>query len=199
MTPEQRRQINEYMARLAHDGHPESWRELYILLRPFAVRMAAQRIKDPHALEDVVQSSFLRLHKVSHRFHERADAVSFYEHILVNVIRENHTRHRRDGAVLLLPDLSGIAEEFPTGQRSGTLTDPEYATYRSHLWERFDKAMENLPPTMQEAVLDRLVEGMTSSQAAGKAKCSSVAIRKRLERALVKLRARLRGFRGLPL
>jgi RNA polymerase sigma factor (sigma-70 family) len=194
MTPEQRRQINEQMVRLARNGHAQSWGELYVLLRPLAVGMAARKVRDPHDVEDVIQTSFLRLHEICHRFRAESNAISFYEHILVNVIRENHARHKRHVAVSPSPGLLGIPEELPSHKESSALTAPEHEAHLAHFWQRFDKAMSSLTPAMQEAVLARLVRGMTSNQAAEESNCSPALVRKRLERALIKLRDGLRRF-----
>jgi len=185
-----RGRITKLMATLAQAGSTEALRDLYFMLRPFAVAYVRSRTSRTDLVEDIVQESFLRLREISSRYREGADGFSFFYGVLKNVTRE-HLRNSRVAPRTWLADTPASGEDPPSGEGQSQ-EDDGHSAFSAKL----ASALANLPPKLAQAVQLRVLEGLSSEDAARRAGCSSVALRKRLSRALRRLRSRLSGPRS---
>jgi len=154
------------------------FRELYLTLVGEIQAFFASRGVPPHAIDDLVQSSFETFwEKRSHIVEGRAKPFLFgiAAKTLMNYRRKRHLTESRGRADLgeapanpsALPDISAMAHE------NGAL---------------FSKAIAELPTVMQEVVRLLYLSGLTRAETAGRLGISRQAVEQSEARALVLLR-----------
>ncbi len=162
----------------AASGDAESFRRLVERHLP-TVQEAAARILGSGSpwLDDVAQDVFLRLARKAPQLPADTVVCAWLHRQAVrraiDLVRSEDRRRKREAAV----DLAPVAE------------DP------SSVWNtiapRLDQELLRLPRQDQEVLALRFMERCSSEEAARRLGLSSVAVRKRVERALAKLRERL--------
>ena len=196
MTTERRRKINELISLVARNKNPEAWQELYLLLRPFAVGFTVKRVQNHEQVEDIVQSSFLRFRQICHRYRVGANGFSFFSGTLRMVIMEQLRGAGESGSARAPLSLSYIkAGSMPFDRFAGDLSEPEGRLLRTQMDEAFERAVKQLPPAMAEAAELRIARGLNIREAAEMSGCTVPAMRKRLARAVARMRSELAHFR----
>jgi RNA polymerase sigma-70 factor (ECF subfamily) len=181
-----REEVRALLLSIRDNEHHEPWAKLYCLLRPFAMAVTRRHVSDIYAIEDVVQESFLRLKRVSSRYKAEADGLSFFRGVLRNVIREHEARLRRSRTVRRWSEEGGVEGTFP-GDKAKRPREDSDGDWRDAL----ATAMRKLSPSLTEAVRLRVFGAMDCEQAARCAGCSVVAMRKRMSRAMERLRSEI--------
>ena len=199
MNAERRKKISDLMSRAARGGHLGVWRELYVVLHPFAVCFARKRLSNLEDAEDIAQEAFLRLKNVCYRYRDSADGVAFFGSILNNVVLEHLAKRGKNGSERTPFSLSGVdAASLPTVPLQKGLSDPEQEAHDVQFRQAFEEAVRRLPPAMREAVELRLIDGLKNAEASKKADCGVPTIKQRLTRALRRLRSELAAFGRSP-
>ena len=159
-----------------HDPHLDrvsSWireygKQLLPVARSFAV--------DQDDAEDILQEAWIIAHDKGHTVRERKAVRSWLYQVVMNIGRARARKRRRRQSL--------VSRFLHTGTRpEGPITFEEEQR-RHHMW----KAIADLPDLQKRVVLLRVVEGMSTKQAAEAIDRAEGTVKGSLHRALLRLR-----------
>ena len=147
----------------------------------------ASRIRSIADAEDLTQNVFLELCAGNSRYDGQSDVQAY----LLGIARNSVGRYYRDKN----KQLQAVKVETDRIRLVGCNNFvPPPALSREELLRRVERAMDQLSPKAREALKARLIDGLSSREAAQKVGCSLEAFYKRLDTALKSLeKMRCRG------
>lgn len=145
--------------------------------------MAVRVIGDRHLAEDVVQETFLTALRKLHTWRAEGTIEGWVYRV---AYRQAITqlRRRRDEPT----------DPVDLVEHAATTPDPEQDVLRSELARRIDDAITALSPTLRAAFVLRDIEGLSTTDVAAALDLSTSAVKMRLKRARMALRADLEGY-----
>ena len=159
--------------------------------RPQIFRFLLSSTRDADLSETLTQECFLKAHRHWNSFRGDSSAMTWLMRIAINLEKDHWRnrrlqfwRHTRTNSV----DLDEASEWLPSGERSAEqkmLAREQVA----HVW----KAVEGLSARQRTVFLLRYVEDQDLSEIAQATGLSEGTVKAHLSRALVKVRAELRG------
>lgn len=159
---------------------------------PALYRLALRLTGEPDDAEDVLQESFIRACDHIAEFEGRSGLATWLHRIVLNTALM-HLRRRKDRQVPLDEsvddDHSSLAETLPSD-----LPDPGGAALTSELRETVERALLALPDTLRLAFVLRDLEGLSTREAAAALGIGESALKVRLHRAHLALRAALAPY-----
>lgn len=166
------------LQRYARDQDPDAFRQL-VLAHQQLVYATARRCLGNHAdAEDATQETFLRLAKNAARVHGEVGGWLHRcaTYVAIDRIRSDSARRRREGATV--PRDAG--EDHTAGAEAVELT------------RDVDRAIADLRESDREALVGYYLEGRPQTELAREAGITQAGMRKRLDRALERMRKSLR-------
>src|SRR5438874_3411768 len=149
---------------------------------------ARRRLRDSHLADDVAQAVFILLHRKAPRFTTDRALIAWLHRTTwyaseVAARQRRRQRHHETEAAMLRQNAAGAA----AGE-----SDPHHGADDEPQWEQLapllDRLIERLGRRDREAVLLRFYKQMSYAQVAQAMQSSEDAARKRVDRALAKLR-----------
>ncbi len=178
---------SQWMA-AAQRGDARAYESLLRELRPSLQGFIRRQISNDAAVEDIVQTVLLSLHRARHSYRSEHLFEPWLWAIARNALTDfQRKRARRHGREEPLPDENALAEGFlvSTSSESRTGRDP------LGLSRDLEHALSRLPASQQEAVLLLHLEGLSVIEAAVRAHVSPGALKARVHRAYRALRTLL--------
>ncbi|MEZ4301906.1 MAG: RNA polymerase sigma factor [Polyangiaceae bacterium] len=154
-------------------------RALYPRLHAYLLRMRGSA----HVADDLVQETFLRMHRARATFAPGASVVPWMYTIARNVLID-HTRSARRRATSELPE-GDAYEPVDTG------ADTESSAFASEAARTVERVLARLPPAQREAFVLLRYEGLSVADAANVLGATPAAVKLRAFRAYEALRAAL--------
>lgn len=171
------------------DGDNVAFQKLHGALKPRLRARLSRMVRDPAAVDDLVQLTFLRAHAARDRFAslpERADRavegwyLSIARNVALDHLRHSYRRDRRHDNMVAKGDVSGMgvsaavpnAEELRIDRESGDA-----------LARRVRDAIEQLPPGQREVVKLHKLRGMSMADIGERLNVRPGALRVRAHRA----------------
>jgi RNA polymerase sigma-70 factor (ECF subfamily) len=154
-------------------------RALYPRLHAYLVRMRGSH----HVADDLVQETFLRMHRARSTFAQGASVVPWMYTIARNVLYD----HARSAKVRRTEDID--AAEVPEPADSGA--DTESAAVASEAARTVERVLAALPASQREAFVLLRYEGLSVNDAAQVLGATAAAVKLRAFRAYEALRAAL--------
>jgi RNA polymerase sigma-70 factor (ECF subfamily) len=175
------------------DGDAGAFRELYSLIAPRLVAYLQRMCGERAAAEDLVQQTFLKVHRARAAYVRGADPVPWIFAIARRSFLDEVRRRRRarvqvaggDGRV---PDVPAALDGNPL-VAGHTPADPE-------LVHAALDALSRLPPAQREALILTKMSGKTIAEAAAITGATPGAMKLRAHRAYVALRRALAAMGG---
>lgn len=167
----------------ARDGDRGAFDELVRVTSPETYTLAYRLVGNEEDARDVVQETYLRAYKGIGKFRGDAQFSTWLYRITANCAATQlgrRQRHRHDE----LDEAVGYADRSPD-------RDPSARAEASHLRERLQGALEELPPRLRAVVVLRDVYDLPHEAIAAELGISTAAAKVRLHRARRKLRERL--------
>lgn len=164
---------------------------------PRIYNLALKMLGNPDLAEDILQETFINAYKAIDRFEGRAHVSTWLYRIAHNAVL---MRLRKEKNV---PDIRSLDDEvdpdtLPTA--SEWKDAPERRLLRAELMQKMDEALASLSETLRIVFVLRDIEGLSTSQTAEVLNLSETAVKSRLHRARLALRAQLAPYvRDLPL
>jgi RNA polymerase sigma-70 factor, ECF subfamily len=152
-----------------------------------ARRMACRILRHTEDAEDAGQQAMLQAHKHRRSFKGNSSLTTWVTRIAVNEALMQLRKRRRDLCLDPLPD-------EPNFITPGL--NPEARLQNAELRERLRRVIMSLPRRQQQAVLLRLVYGLSGEEAAETLGMHKNTIKRHLHRARTKLRGQLREVRA---
>jgi RNA polymerase sigma-70 factor, ECF subfamily len=153
-------------------------------------RFAAQKLRDVHQAEDLVQEVCLKAYRAFDRFEQGTNYRAWLFRILSNALLD---LHRKASKMPLAVDLDLGSSFFPVNIEAerNRLFDPEQQLMAASLAHEVRTAIADLPPEWQAVVLLSFVEGFSYKEIADILGCPIGTVMSRLYRARQSLRQRL--------
>lgn len=164
------------------DGEASAIREIYRLLAGPMLGYLTRFCGDRGLAEDVLQETFVRVHKVRHTYHRgrplRPWMYAIARHVAVDELRRRKRRREVDGADDVLAGIAGEDPREAPGQR-----DPV----------DLEGALAALPAAQREALVLTKLNGLSVREAAAALNSTEGAVKVKVHRAMKKLREGLGG------
>lgn len=178
---------SQWMA-AAQRGDARAYESLLRELRPSLQGFVRRQISNDAAVEDIVQTVLLSLHRARHSYRSEHLFEPWLWAIARNALTDfQRKRARRNGREEPLPDENALPDPYfgPTSPESRAGRD-QVALSRD-----LEHALSRLPASQQEAVLLLHLEGLSVIEAAVRAHVSPGALKARVHRAYRALRTLL--------
>ncbi|WP_438006040.1 RNA polymerase sigma factor [Sorangium sp. So ce321] len=161
------------------DGDAAAFPVVYDALAGRLLRYLSRLERDPTAAEDLLQQTFLRMHRARASFRRGSDVEPWAFSIARRLFLDARKRDRRRPLSWLVPepDLEADAEAILMARQLG---------------ETMDATLASLPPLQREAFLLIREDGLTGAEAAATLGVSLAAVKLRAQRAYDQLRVALR-------
>jgi RNA polymerase sigma-70 factor (ECF subfamily) len=155
----------------------------------FVYNVAYRMMGSHEEAEEVVQDTFLSAYRARDRFRGASQVTTWLYRIAVNAAL---MRLRKKSRKVEVPtDPAVIVAKHDSPDQAAT---PDQAALGGELAEVIQKAIGTLPPELRAAVVLRDVQGLTNEEAAGALEISVSALKTRLHRGRVALRAHLAPY-----
>jgi len=170
------------------EGDAKAFRTLFDRYAPLLQRVFLRRMRTPELARDLVQQTFLQLHRARNDFRPDALVRPWLMTIAMNLFREHYRRSARRPEALFDPVGTLEPRESAHGQE------------RSDLRRDLAAALEKLPEDQREVVMLHWFDGLSFPEIAEMLGATSGAVRVRAHRAYATLREYLEDDRnGLAL
>lgn len=178
---------SEWMA-AAQRGEARAYESLLRELRPSLQGFIRRQISNDAAVEDIVQTVLLSLHRARHSYRSEHLFEPWLWAIARNALTDfQRKRARRNGREEPLPDENALPDGFSTtASFEGRAGRDQVGLSRD-----LEHALSRLPASQQEAVLLLHLEGLSVIEAAVRAHVSPGALKARVHRAYRALRSLL--------
>jgi RNA polymerase sigma-70 factor (ECF subfamily) len=178
---------SQWMA-AAQRGDAPAYESLLRELRPSLQGFVRRQISNDAAVEDIVQTVLLSLHRARHSYRSEHLFEPWLWAIARNALTDyQRKRARRNGREEPLPDENALPDAFLASSSS----DSRARRDRVGLSRDLEHALSRLPASQQEAVLLLHLEGLSVIEAAVRAHVSPGALKARVHRAYRALRTLL--------
>ncbi len=174
------------------DGDPAAFRDLYALLAPRLLGYLARMTRDRAVAEDLLQHTFLKVHRARAAYVRGADPVPWIYSIAHRTFLDEARRQKRAIARVdregEIPEVAAAitGQERTSAEDAAPRHDPELA--RAAL-----AALDELPAQQREAVVLTKLDGKSIAEAAAIAGTTPGAMKVRAHRGYVALRKALGG------
>jgi RNA polymerase sigma-70 factor (ECF subfamily) len=163
---------------------------------PRLYQLALRMTGNSDEAEDVVQEGFIKACAQIDRFEERSGLGSWLYRIVLNTALM-HLRKQKAGDRHRAPPATG--DTAPAVELVPDETgDPGAQLLAGELRAQIDAAIQDLPPALRAAFVLRDLEGLSTAEAAQALGISEAALKVRLHRARLALRAALAGYLTAP-
>ncbi len=162
-----------------------AFRDLMIHMHPLLSRYVARWLNDPEAVRDVLQETFLAVHRSLPRFEGKSRLTTWVYSLAHHKAMDRLSEKYRPGQTCDFPMESGHEDEAPDPR-------PDEAAHQSLLIARIRSAAEAIPGIYRDAWRMRDMEGMSGEEAAEALGITATLVRVRLHRARSLIVARLR-------
>jgi RNA polymerase sigma-70 factor, ECF subfamily len=182
------------------DGDAAAFRELYSRVAPRLIAYLQRMSGDRASAEDLVQQTFLKVHRARSAYVRGADPIPWLFAIARRTFLDEARRRRRarvrvpsgDGHLPDMPaaiDGAPLAEGAPPAEQQQTGPDPD-------LVHAALDALSRLPPAQREALILTKMSGKSIAEAAAITGTTPGAMKLRAHRAYVALRRALAALGG---
>jgi RNA polymerase sigma-70 factor (ECF subfamily) len=143
-------------------------------------RFVLGSVRDPHAAEDLVQETFLRVHRNLHRYRGRAALRTWIFSIARNLCVDYHRAAGRSRLRLLDALDPG---EPGRGIPESPGADPSGSAERDEQRDRVGRALKAIPPRAKEVLILRICFGLSHREIARRCRLPASGIGTRIFRA----------------
>ncbi len=178
MAEEWKQAASDAMERYAC-GDASAFAELYDLLEPRLSSFLARRLRDAACRQDVVQQTFLQIHRARSHFTKGADVTPWAFAIARRLFIDTLRKGKRES----LPDAEGLCEERTPPEES-----PDSLVARQRLVRRVDQEIARLPEMHRVAFELVQREGLSMAETAQVLGTTVAAVKLRAFRAYQALR-----------
>lgn len=190
-------QTDRELVELTQKGDPSAFPELVRRHQTQIFRLARRMLGNDADAQEVIQDTFLSAYQKVPEFRGDAAFSSWVYRIAANFALMRLRRRR------IQPDGESIEDQLPKFSESGHPMEPVLIDWSKRaddelmdkeLGRAIDKAVETLPPDYRVVFLMKDVEGMSNEEIAEMLETSVPAVKSRLHRARLALRAQLGEF-----
>ena len=170
---------------------PRAFRQLVETYSPRIYDLALKMLGNPGLAEDILQETFTSAYKAIDRFEGRAHISTWLYRIAYNAVLMHLRREKGVADIQSLDDDVDI-DTLPT--LSECKDAPERRLMQTELIQKMDEALANLSEALRIVVVLRDIEGLSTAETANVLNLSETAVKSRLHRARLALRAQLAPY-----
>jgi RNA polymerase sigma-70 factor, ECF subfamily len=187
------------LVRCAQRGDGLALEELLGRYKVKLLALAKRFVPNEYDAEEVVQDVFLTTWRKLPGFEGRAQIGTWLHRVTVNAalmfLRARSRRSRSTTIEVGVGDPLAQATAYSDGVVQGS-RGPDDQLQSAELHREIQKAVDELPSSLRQVVIERLVEGRSTRQTAQVLGLSTLVGRRRLHRARVRLRANITDYRA---
>lgn len=184
----------ELVARVQR-GDKQAFDLLVLKYQRKIMRLLSRMIRDPAEIEDVAQESFIKAYRALPQFRGDSAFYTWLYRIAINTARNWLAQNNRRPST----PSSYESEDGETFDETDSLTDssnPESEMASRQIAETVNKAMNDLPEELRNAIVMREIDGMSYEDIAQSMNCPIGTVRSRIFRAREAIATRLRPLLG---
>ncbi len=189
------RDVDAELVSRVQAGDKQAFDLLVIKYQRKIMRLLSRMIRDPAEIEDVAQEAFIKAYRALPQFRGDSAFYTWLYRIAINTARNWLTANKRAPSTP-----SGFEnEEGETFNESDVLTDgsnPESEMASRQIAETVNKAINDLPEELRNAIVMREIDGMSYEDIAESMSCPIGTVRSRIFRAREAIATRLRPLLG---
>ncbi len=170
---------------------PAAFRQLVETYSPRIYNLALKMLADPDLAEDVLQETFINAYRAIDRFEGRAHVSTWLYRIAHNAVLMRLRKEKNAPQIQSLDD-EVDPETLPVS--GGWDETPERRLLQAELWQKMDEALAGLSEALRSAFVLRDVQGLSTAETAEVLGLSQTAVKSRLHRARLALRAQLAPY-----
>jgi len=189
------RDVDAELVSRVQAGDKQAFDLLVIKYQRKIMRLLSRMIRDPAEIEDVAQEAFIKAYRALPQFRGDSAFYTWLYRIAINTARNWLAVNKRAPSTP-----SGFEnEEGETFNESDVLTDgsnPESEMASRQIAETVNKAINDLPEELRNAIVMREIDGMSYEDIAESMNCPIGTVRSRIFRAREAIATRLRPLLG---
>jgi RNA polymerase sigma-70 factor (ECF subfamily) len=189
------RDVDAELVSRVQAGDKQAFDLLVIKYQRKIMRLLSRMIRNPSEIEDVAQEAFIKAYRALPQFRGESAFYTWLYRIAINTARNWLAANKHAPSTP-----SGFEnEEGETFSESDVLTDgsnPESEMASRQIAETVNKAINDLPEELRNAIVMREIDGMTYEDIAESMNCPIGTVRSRIFRAREAIALRLRPLLG---
>lgn len=174
-------------------GDSGAFGRLVAELEPFVSGSSFKVCRDREIADENVQDTFVNVYRKLHQFDGSSKFTTWLYSIILNNCRMKRRRRLIDQATLSTDDVGEPAVERAQAKRSA-----EFGADRSLLLDELqavlDRSVDELPDELRSVLMLRDLEELSTEETASALGLTEAAVKSRLHRARVKVRARIENY-----
>lgn len=193
MSPSASNQVNSVQLDLSalRRRDADAFQALVETYSPRIYNLALKMLGDPSLAEDILQETFINAYRAIDRFEGRSHVSTWLYRIAHNAVLMRLRKEKN------IPPLDSLEDDVDTEALSvvgrGDET-PERHLLEAELAQKMDEALNNLSQALREVFILRDIEGLSTAETAEVLGLSETAVKSRLHRARMSLRAQLAPY-----
>ncbi|MBR0129598.1 MAG: sigma-70 family RNA polymerase sigma factor [Neisseriaceae bacterium] len=179
---EEKRDIDFALIERAKSGEQTAFNLLFAKYRGRLVRILSRFLHNHAEIEDVAQETLLKAYKALPDFNHDSAFFSWLYRIAINTAN-SHFRAKSKQDTLSLSELSNTDDDDNDDFIDSRLTDtanPENIVVSQELAQTIEKAMQELPEKLRQAIVLREIDGLSYEEIAKIANCPVGTVRSRI-------------------
>lgn len=184
----------ELVARVQR-GDKQAFDLLVLKYQRKIMRLLSRMIRDPGEIEDVAQEAFIKAYRALPQFRGESAFYTWLYRIAINTARNWLAQNNRRPSAPSAQE----NEDGETFDATDNLTDnsnPESEMASRQIADTVNKAMNDLPEDLRNAIVMREIDGMSYEDIAESMNCPIGTVRSRIFRAREAIATRLRPLLG---
>jgi len=189
------RDVDAELVSRVQAGDKQAFDLLVIKYQRKIMRLLSRMIRDPAEIEDVAQEAFIKAYRALPQFRGDSAFYTWLYRIAINTARNWLAANKRAPST----PSAFENEEGETFNESDVLTDgsnPESEMASRQIAETVNKAINDLPEELRNAIVMREIDGMSYEDIAQSMNCPIGTVRSRIFRAREAIAIRLRPLLG---
>jgi RNA polymerase sigma-70 factor (ECF subfamily) len=189
------RDVDAELVSRVQAGDKQAFDLLVIKYQRKIMRLLSRMIRDPAEIEDVAQEAFIKAYRALPQFRGDSAFYTWLYRIAINTARNWLAANKRAPST----PSAFENEEGETFNESDVLTDgsnPESEMASRQIAETVNKAINDLPEELRNAIVMREIDGMSYEDIAQSMNCPIGTVRSRIFRAREAIATRLRPLLG---
>ncbi|MDO8693374.1 MAG: RNA polymerase sigma factor RpoE [Sheuella sp.] len=189
------RDVDAELVLRVQNGDKKAFDLLVLKYQRKIMRLLSRMIRDPAETEDVAQEAFIKAYRALPQFRGDSAFYTWLYRIAINTARNWLATNKRRPST----SSSFENEEGETFDETENLTDhstPESELASREIAQTVNKAIEDLPEELRNAIVMREIDGMTYEDIAQSMNCPIGTVRSRIFRAREAIATRLRPILG---
>ena len=176
-----------------HEGDKDAFARLVNTYSPALYRLILRMLGDPQEAEDVLQETFIQAFRHIEQFEGRSKISTWLYRIATNQALMRLRKREPDFVSVDEPIELSNGEQLPRQLRDWCCL-PESEFLSSEVQDRLDEAIHTLSPALRAAFILRDLQDLSTREAAEILDISESAVKTRLLRARLELRAKLSDY-----